>query len=111
MLPKSKRLNLKRDFKWVAAGQNLDTKYAKLFLRMGSNTTAKIGVAISSDFKKATQRNRAKRVTFTAFKSLYSHLPPKINIVVLPKQSVLGVKSGDVLADLEKKLKDEKIIS
>ncbi len=111
MLPKSQRLNLKKDFKWVAAGKKLETKYSKLFIRVGENGKPRVGIALSSkNFKKAVERNRARRLIATAFQGLYFSLPGAINIVALPKPGVLGVKSGDVLLDLEIALKHEKII-
>ena len=111
MLPKSKRLNLKKDFKWVASGKKLETKYLKLFIKFGENTSPRVGIATSSkSFKKATERNRARRLVSAAFESTIYHLPSTINIVALPKSSVLDVKSNDVLLDLEEKLKVEKII-
>lgn len=112
MLPKSKRLNLKNDFKWVSSGKKIDTKLVKLFVKMGDNQIPRIGIAVSGkSFKKATQRNRAKRLVSAAFESLYSSLPPAINIVALPKIGVLDVKSSDVLLILEEALKHEKIIN
>ncbi|MBI2329775.1 ribonuclease P protein component [Candidatus Daviesbacteria bacterium] len=112
MLPKPQRLNLKTDFKWVAAGKKLETKYLKLFIKPGDNQIPRIGIAVSSKiFNKATARNKAKRLTSAAFEALYSKLPKTINIVALPKSSINKVKSPDVLLDLEKILKDEKIIN
>ncbi|MBI2020431.1 ribonuclease P protein component [Candidatus Daviesbacteria bacterium] len=111
MLPKPQRLNLKKDFKWVSAGKRIDTKYMKLFIKMGDNLSARVGIAVSAQiFKKATQRNRARRITSTVFESLYAKLPSNINIVALPKDRVLEVKSGDILLDLEDTLKHEKIV-
>lgn len=111
MLPKSQRLNLKKDFKWVASGKKIDSKYLKLFLKIGDEVVPKIGVAVSSKiFKKATERNRVKRVIFAAFEPLYAKLPERINIVALPKVSIVDVKSGDVLLDLEDKLNENHII-
>lgn len=112
MLPKPLRLNLKKDFKWVVSGKAIETKFAKLFLRVGDNELPRIGIASSSKtFKKANERNRARRLISAAFESLYQGLPKTINIVALPKSGVLSVKSGDVLLDLEGKLKDAKIIN
>lgn len=112
MLPKLKRLNLKKDFKWVAAGKKLETKYLKLFIKSGENQIPKIGIAVSSKtFTKATERNRARRVASATVEPLYLKLPKNINIIVLPKASITSVKSGDVLLDLEANLKNEKIIS
>lgn len=112
MLSKDKRLNLKTDFKWAVSGKVIDTKFAKLYIRVGENTTARIGIASSSKtFKKATDRNRARRLISEAFQSTFSSLPPTINILALPKVGILDVKSGSVLMELTEKLKDAKIIN
>ncbi|MDO8573592.1 MAG: ribonuclease P protein component [Candidatus Daviesbacteria bacterium] len=112
MLPKHQRLNLKKDFKWVAAGKKLESRYLKLFVKPGDNEMPRVGIAVSSQtFKKATERNRARRLTSSAFETLYAKLPNNINIVALPKAGVTGVKSGLVLLDLETVLKNAKIIN
>lgn len=112
MLSKDKRLNLKTDFKWVASGKSLDTKFAKLFLRLGENQSPRVGIALSSkNFKKAVDRNRAKRLISSCFESLYNQLPANINIVALPKAEALTVKSGDILLELESKLAEIKVIN
>lgn len=111
MLSKDKRLNLKKDFKWVAAGKRLETKYLKLFVKLGDNELPRVGIAISGkSFKKAVDRNRARRLTSAAFETLYTSLLPRINILALPKAGVIEVKSDLVLLDLEAILKNEKII-
>lgn len=111
MLSKSKRINLKKDFKWMASGKKIDSKYLRLFIKVGDNQTARIGITTSSRvFRKATDRNRAKRLASAAFELVYSKLPPTINLVALPKVSILDVKSGDVLLDLEEALMREKVI-
>src|SRR3989338_7023851 len=111
MLPKLQRINLKKDFKRVAAGKSLETKYLKLFFKLGDNEIPKVGIAPSSKvFKKATDRNRARRLVSAAFESLYKNLPNNINIMALPKAGITGVKSSDVLLDLEKVLKKAQII-
>lgn len=46
-----------------------------------------------------------------ALEPLYGKLPKSINILALPKVTILGVKSGDVLLDLEQVLTNEKIIN
>lgn len=112
MLPKPLRLNLKTDFKWVASGKRLDSKFAKIFIKTGDNTFPKIGIAVSSKtFKKATQRNRARRLISQAFQTIYDKLPADINIVALPKQGIVEVKSADVSLGLEQTLKNAKIIT
>lgn len=110
MLPKSQRLNLKKDFKWVASGRKLETKYLKLFIKSGDSLFPRIGIAVSGQiFKRATERNRARRLISQAFQSTIHNLPSTINIVALPKSSILDVKSQDVLLDLKEALKNAKI--
>lgn len=112
MLPKSKRLNLKKDFKWVATGKKVETKFLKLFLRTGDNQTPRVGIATSSkSFRKSSERNRARRLASFAFEALYPKLPSTINIVALPKVGITSVKSQDALSDLEGILKSENIIN
>lgn len=111
MLPKSQRLNLKKDFKWVRSGKTIEAQLFRLFLKEGDATSARIGIATSAKvFKKAVERNRSRRLLAKAFESLYPKLPGNINIVALPKQGIIKVKSGDVLLELEQVLQTEKII-
>lgn len=111
MLSKDKRLNLRKDFKWVAQGSRFETKYLKIFVNFGDNQIPKVGIAVSSkSFKKASERNRARRITTAAFEAVYGSLPKGANILTLPKSGVIRVKSGEVLADLEEGLKKEKIL-
>lgn len=112
MLSKDKRLNLKKDFKWVASGKKLETKYLKIFVKLGDNELPRVGIAVSSKvFKKAVERNRARRLTSAAFEALYSSLPLRINILALPKAGVLNVKSGDLLLDVEERLRDKDLLA
>lgn len=112
MLPRQNRLNLKTDFKWVVSGKRLDTKYITLFIKIGENEKPRIGIALSGkNFKKAIERNRAKRLTAQAFQTLILNLPSNINIVALPKAGILSVKSSELFPDLETVLQNEKIIS
>lgn len=112
MLPRSERLNLKKDFKWVAAGKKVESKYLKIFIRHGTNTFPRVGIATSTKiFTNATMRNKARRLSSFAFESIFHLLPSTINIVALPKIGILDVKSADVLSDLEEKLISEKILN
>lgn len=112
MLPKENRLNLEKDFKWVTAGKKLESKFVRLFVKMGDNANPRIGIAVSGKvFKKAVTRNRARRVISQALQSIYLNLPKNINILALPKHSALEVKSEELLEDLRAIFKHEKIIN
>ncbi len=112
MLAKSQRLNLKKDFKWVASGQKIETQFLKVFIRNGGNLFPRVGIATSkATYKKAHERNKARRLIAQAFQEIYSLLPTNANIVALPKAGILEVKSSDVVADLRNALKNENIIT
>ncbi len=103
MLPKPKRLNLKKDFKWVASGKKIELKHTTFFVKAGENSFPKVGIALSGKhFKKAVERNRARRLVSKALENIYEQLPSTINIVALPKVGVLAVESKDLTQEYEK---------
>lgn len=103
MLPKNKRLNLKYQFKWVASGKRLETKFFKIFAKNGENSTPLIGVAVSSAiFKKSTLRNKAKRVSFKVAEAVYKDLRKNINLVIMPKTGILDIPIDVVISEFKK---------
>lgn len=108
MLPKHQRLNLKKDFKWVASGKSRNLQRFNLFIKYGENEFPLIGIATSKKyFKKATDRNRARRLMSKAFEDIYESLPKNVNIIALPKTGVIEVKSEDLSKELKDVLKNE----
>jgi len=106
MLPKNKRLNLKKDFKWVASGKKIEGDLVKIFWRPGENQEPRIGIALSSAvFKKAHDRNRARRLVSSGFEALYIEIVDDANIVALPKIEVLKTGSDKVQLALGQILK------
>lgn len=102
MLAKSKRLNLKKSFKWVAQGRSIQTKNLKLMFRDGENSSALVGIALSgSQFKKAHDRNRARRLTSKAIEELYPQLPKGVNLVIIPRAGVLETKIDLLKKEIE----------
>lgn len=97
MLPKSQRLNLKITFRWVAGGKYCVSRSFKLFYRFGENVEPKVGVSIASaQFKKATLRNKAKRICFNMAKKYYHQLHKGVNLVIMPKAQVLDLPETDL---------------
>lgn len=102
MLPKSKRLNLKVSFKWVASGNKSETPSLKLLFREGENIFPLVGIAMSSKtFNKASLRNRAKRLASAAIEEVYSTLKKNINLVIMPKYTCLEKKPEDLIRELK----------
>ncbi len=102
MLPKNKRLNLNKDFRWVASGKKIENNLVKLFLKVSPPSDVefqqpKIGISLSKNtFKKAVDRNRARRLVSKALENLYNELPSGLNIVAMPKEGVLKVSSDEL---------------
>lgn len=109
MLSKEKRLNLKKDFTWVAAGEKSGNLFIKIFFRFGNNQSPRVGIATSKNtFKKAVDRNRSKRLVSSGFEVFYRQLVDGVNIIALPKEEVLRAGSEEIinsLGDLLGKLK------
>lgn len=101
MLPKSKRLNLKKDFKEMVSGQRFNSGYFTLYIKHSEDIDPKIGVALAKkNFKSAVLRNKAKRICFQIFQNHYSNLRRNINLVIMPKAAILEKP----LIDVEKEL-------
>lgn len=106
MLPKNKRLNLKYDFKWVSTGKKIDGSLIKLFIKPGENNFPRLGISVSAKvFRKATDRNRARRLVSKAFEDLYKRLEHNLNIIALPKIGVLEKSSDEIKTEIDKMLK------
>lgn len=111
MLSKEKRLNIKRDFSWVRSGQRLENSQLKLFYRFGEIDNPRVGIAVSGKvFKKAVERNRARRLLSSGFENLYNRLVKKVNILAMPKEEVLKLKSDEMVRILEELLKQGRLI-
>lgn len=105
MLPKKFRLNLKTDFGFAVKGKKISGRYFNIFYRFGDDTEVKIGVATSkASFKKAVQRNRAKRLIFTAFANLLHKLPQRLNLIVMPRTDILKLDTMEVEKELKEAL-------
>lgn len=108
MLPKEKRLNLNKDFRWVASGKKIENNLVKLFLKVSPPSAVefqqpKIGISLSKNvFKRAVDRNRARRLVSKALENLYNELPKSINIVAMPKADILQVSSEELTQSINK---------
>lgn len=90
----------------MASGKRAENNLLKLFYKTGDNSEPKVGISVSAKvFKKAVERNRARRLASFGFEKLYTALLPNVNIIVLPKQEIIKLKALEVLPVLEKLLK------
>lgn len=97
MLAKSRRLNIRKSFKWVSAGKRLDFPLFKISYKAGDNDKALIGIALSKQyFREAHDRNRARRLVSSAIERLYPQINSNLNILIMPKTTVLEKSSLEI---------------
>lgn len=106
MLPKKLRLDLGQEFDKVVVGQKLENDLVKIFFIWDEDGQIKVGIAPPRQvFKRAVDRNRAKRLVATALQVLYSQLKKGLRVVVIPKDGVLRLKSSQLTLRIEQLLK------
>lgn len=90
MLSKDKRLNVSKNYKFVTAGKRFETAHLIVFYRSGENDHPLVGIALNKRyFRKATSRNRAKRLANICVEAVYDRLPKDLNLVIMPKETIL----------------------
>jgi ribonuclease P protein component len=107
MLPKSQRLNLKFDFVRVVKGRHDQTEHLKLFWVFDEQPSPLVGISVPRKlFKKAHQRNRARRLISAAVQQQYPSLPKELSLVIMPKIGLLECSSEQ----LEQELHDSQLM-
>jgi ribonuclease P protein component len=102
MLPKSKRLNLKKDFKFVASGNREETRSTKLFYLLAENEEPLVGIAITKKyFPKAHDRNKARRIASDVVEAVYGDLKVNINLVIMPKANILQNVKEEIVKEIK----------
>ena len=103
MLPKSKRLNLSKDFRFVAAGVKVSTANFRVMYRFSGEAEPLVGVALSKqNFKRAVDRNRAKRLSFEVLGKIYPSLKDGLNLVIMPKAQIFSSDIEELTKELKK---------
>lgn len=103
MLKKSQRLNLKFMFKPIMAeSKRIETAHFKMYIqKTDKNRFPLVGIALTKkEFRKAHQRNKARRITSDIIAEHYSRLIPKLNLVIMPKASVTTVDKKELVDEI-----------
>jgi ribonuclease P protein component len=102
MLPKSQRLNLKKDFIPVSKGKRVETVSLTLMFKAGENSLPLVGIALAKkNFRKAVSRNKAKRKASDAVQVVYKRLRKDLNLVIMPKPRILTQNIESLVKELE----------
>lgn len=89
MLPREKRLVKGRDFdRAYQKGKRISSATFNISLVSNKTRVTRIGVVVGKKFsKKATERNRTKRVFREAIKAIYKEIYPGLDIVIFVKKT------------------------
>ena len=87
MLPKAKRLTKKKDFmKLAVQGRSIFGPFATLRARQAANSDTRVAFITSTKvFKKAVDRNRAKRRMREVVRLVWPDLPPGMQLLFVLK--------------------------
>lgn len=107
MLAKQRRLQKKRDFKLVFnKGEVLDSEL--FFLRFAKNNfeLSRFGFVVSLKIsKKATIRNRIKRLLREVVRINLKNIKSSFDIIIIAKPGIVGKKYEEIKAEVEEFLK------
>ncbi len=102
MLPKEKRLRKGHDFNRVyQKGKRLHSKSFNLSFYTNRSRLTKIGIVVGKKYsKKATERNRAKRVLRAAVLVDYDKIKSGFDIVIFVKNTAQTSKPEEIKKEL-----------
>ena len=73
-----------------------------MWVTRGSDAGRRAGVVVSKrTFRRAVDRNRAKRLLREAFRLSRHQMPPDIDVILIARAGIAGKKCQDVMRDFE----------
>ncbi len=107
MLPKINRLTKKEDFAAVKKeGGKIQGSTFGLLFRQTANHFSRFGFVFSKKLsKRATVRNRVKRLFREAVRKLLPRIKPGYDLIILGKKEVLERPYSEVVLEMERILK------
>lgn len=109
--PRSARLLLSRDFKKVFdQGVNVVGRFMVVWVGDGGGEGLRLGVVASKrTFRRAVDRNRAKRLLREAFRLNHAHFEANHDLVIIARRRILDARCQEVERELVKLLRKAKV--
>lgn len=112
MLLKANRLAQDRDFKKIfAKGKSFYSANLRVRLAVNKLPDTRFGIVVSTKVsKKATDRNRVKRIIRETIRELISEVKSGFDVVIVAKPSIINLKSSEVIEETKLLLKKSKLV-
>jgi ribonuclease P protein component len=103
-LPRTARLTKPSEFKRVFQGPMTSAdRWFKVLAQVGAGQGPRLGMAVSRQVdRKATGRNRIKRVIRESFRRHFAAGGPPVDFVVLPRRECVAICNGQLFQSLSK---------
>ena len=103
LLPGPFRLDSSK-YKAVFAGKrSFYGQTLTIWVAFSTDAGRRAGVVVSKrNFRRAVDRNRAKRLMREAFRLSRHHLVPNVDLILIARSGIAGRKCRDVIQDLER---------
>lgn len=96
-------LNKNKDFlNLYKRGKYIASKYAVIYVRPNGKSFNRFGITAGKKIGGAVVRNRAKRIIRTVYRSKEHLLPIGIDIIIVARSGIVGIKSTEFSYYFEK---------
>lgn len=83
-------------------GRYITSKYSVIYVRLNNRPYNRFGITAGKKIGNAVARNRAKRLIRLAYRNSEVNLPVGIDIVIVARSGILGIKSDEYCAYFSK---------
>ena len=111
--PPSLRVKTRSEFKRLQSGsRKLHSTHFLVIVTPSNGDQSRIGITVTTKVdKRATQRNRIKRLVREFFRHIHHHLSGTFDIIVIARQNACDCSSDAIREELSELLKKHRYVS
>lgn len=111
--PQKLRIRKRAEFKRLQAGsRKLNSRHLLAIINPSSGPNSRIGITVTTRIdKRATQRNRIKRIIRETFRHLHHQLSGTFDIVVIARQNASDCSAAELRQELTELFRKNRILA